>query len=138
MINIILKKLIKKILYNKLIYFFSSDYIIYQNITKNFLYKKKSLYKRNGYFYFLFQKLREYHIKDRVLKRVFIASHVIIHELSSDCCLNLIAIDIDTNIKNLNLKDLIPIFKDTLPQGICLRVKLFNKYKSILYKKKKK
>ena len=137
MINIILKKLIKKILYNKLIYFFSSDYIIYQNITKNFLYKKKSLYKRNGYFYFLFQKLREYHIKDRVLKRVFIASHVIIHELSSDCCLNLIAIDIDTNIKNLNLKDLIPIFKDTLPQGICLRVKLFNKYKSILYKKKK-
>jgi hypothetical protein len=137
MINKILKKLIKKILYNKLIYFFSSNYIIYQNITKNFFYKKKSLYKRNGYFYFLFKKLREHNIKNRILKKIFIASHTIIHELSSDCSLNLITIDIDTNIKNLNLKDLIPIFKDTLPQRICLRLKLSNKYKSILLNKKK-
>jgi hypothetical protein len=137
MLSNVIKIIIKKILHNKLIYFFFSDYIIYQNIKKNFLYKKKSLYERNNYFYFLFKKLREHQIKDRILKKVFIASHTIIHELSSDCCINLIGIEIDTNVNNLNLKDLIPIFKDTLPQGISLRVKLFNKNKSILSNKKK-
>ena len=136
MIKIILKNLIKKIIYNKLTYFFSSDYIIYQNIKKNFIYKKKIIYKRNGYLYFLYKKLREYKIKDRLLKKAFISSYTIIHELSSDCCINLIAIDIDTNIKSLNLKSLIPIYKNTLPQGICLRIKQGDKYRKILFNKK--
>jgi hypothetical protein len=136
MIIIILKNLIKKIIYNKLTYFFSSDYIIYQNINKNFLYKKKIVYKQNGYLYFLYKKLREYKIKDRLLKKAFISSYTIIHELSSDCCINLIAIDIDTNIKSLNLKSLIPIYKNTLPQGICLRIKQGNKYRKVLFNKK--
>jgi capsular polysaccharide biosynthesis protein len=131
----ILKNIIKKIFYNRILFFFSSRYIIFENLNKNFLYKKKILYRRGGYLYFLFKKIKEFKIKDKIQKKIYISLYTIIHELSSDCCINLLGINIESNISDLNLKKLIPILKNTLPQGISYKIKYNNKSKYIFKKK---
>jgi len=65
------RNILKKIIYNKILYFFSSKFIIHENLLKN-IYKKKNIYENGGYLYFLYKKLRQANIKDRILKKIFI------------------------------------------------------------------
>jgi hypothetical protein len=129
------RNILKKIIYNKILYFFSSKFIIHENLLKN-IYKKKKIYENGGYLYFLYKKLRHANIKDRILKKIFIILYTIIYELSSDCCINNVGIEIESNIKNLKIDKLIDLLKAYLPQGITLRIKTNEKYKYIIYNNK--
>jgi len=131
-----IKKISRKILYNDLTHFYGSRYITYKNIKKSF-FKKKKIYKKNEYIYFLLRKLYQFNIKERLLKKIFISIYTIIHELSADCSIKKIEVSIENKVKKINLGLLNNIFKQTLPSGLNIKLKdinksiiIFNKYKT--------
>ena len=73
-----IKKITHKVLYNDLTHFYGSRYITYKNIKKSF-FKKKQIYKKKDYIYFLFKKLYKFNIKERLLKKIFISIYTIIY-----------------------------------------------------------
>ena len=80
----LIKKFTKKILYNKTTHFYDQKYITYENINNKF-YRKKKIFNKNDYLYFLIKKTREHNIKDRLLKKIFITIYTIVYELSAEC-----------------------------------------------------
>ena len=131
-----IKKITHKVLYNDLTHFYGSRYITYKNIKKSF-FKKKQIYKKNDYIYFLFKKLYKFNIKERLLKKIFISIYTIIYELSADCSIKKIEICIENQVNKVNLKILHYIFHKTLPSGFNIKLKdinnsiiIFNKHKT--------
>ncbi len=132
-----IKKIRSNILFNNLTHFYLDRYITYKNINNKF-FKKKKIFKKGDYIYYLYKELHKYNIKDRLLKKIFIQLHIIIHELSADCAQRKISINIENYITKLNLKILIKILKETLPSGLNVALKeknnnilLLNKFKNL-------
>ena len=121
------KKIAHKILYNHLTHFYGVRYITYKNIKKSF-FKKKKIYKKEDYIYFLFKKLHEYNVEDRLLKKIFISVYTIIYELSADCSIKKIEICVENKVRKINLTILKDIFEETLPSGFNIKLKDKNNY----------
>ena len=110
-----LKKFIRFYLfYNRFNFFFNSRFIIYKNLKNNIFLKKRKIFLKNGYVYYLYKTIRRLNIKNRNLKKIFIIIHTIIYELSADCVSNNAGVDIENNIKNLNLSDLKIVLKKNM------------------------
>ena len=129
----LIKKLTKKILYNKLAHFYDEKYITYKNIENKF-YLKKKIFSKNDYIHFLIKKTRDHNIKDKLLKKIFILIYTIVYELSAECSHKKIDILIENKINNLKLKKLTKIFQTTLPTGFNIKLKERKKIVFLIYK----
>ena len=118
--------------YNRFNFFFNSRFIIYKNLKNNIFLKKRKIFLKNGYVYYLYKTIRRLNIKNRNLKKIFIIIHTIIYELSADCVSNNAGVDIENNIKNLNLSDLKIVLKKILPLNFQIRIKDNLKYQNII------
>jgi hypothetical protein len=128
-----LKRLIRFYLfYNRFNFFFNSRFIIFKNLKKNFFFKKRKIFLYNDYIFYLYKRISYFNIKNRNLKKIYIIIHTIIYELSADCVSNNAGIDIENNIKDLNLLDLKIILKKTLPLNVQIRIKDKLKYNNVI------
>ena len=125
------KNIIKKILYNKYHHFYKSNYIVYENLLRN-RYKKKKIFSKKDYLYFLYKNINNFNLRSRFIKKAYILSYTIIQELSADCSHRKIGIEIENKIKNFDLKNLITIFQKTLPTGVQIKLKQKKFSKKIL------
>ena len=59
------KNLIKKILYNNFTHYYNSNYIVYENLL-NGRFKKKKIFSKKDYLYFLYKQIHNFHLKNRL------------------------------------------------------------------------
>jgi len=133
MFSNLIKKLTKKILYNKLVHFYDEKYITYKNIENKF-YLKKKIFSKSDYIHFLIKKIRDHNIKDKLLKKIFILIYTIVYELSAECSHKKIDILIENKINNLKLKKLTKIFQTSLPTGFNIKLKEKKKIVFLIHK----
>lgn len=133
---IILKKLISYIKFNSFRYYYSDKYILTKNLKKNSFNKKKKIFYKFDYIFFLYLKLnKKKFLRLRLEKKIFIYLVTLIHELSASCSREKIGIKIFLADEVKNFVLLGKIFKSTIPQNISVEI-FFNK-KKINYNYKK-
>lgn len=136
LIIIFFKKLILYTKFNSFRYHYSNKYIITKNLKQTLLCRKKNLFNKFDYIFFLYSRIKKKSFLSlRLEKKIFIYLVTLVHELSASCSRENIGIKIflSSEIKNFIL--LSKVFQDIIPQNISLEI--FYRKKKISYNFKK-